>query len=174
MKKERLSDAKLLRFVGKIAIAFCELDDSLESGICTELHSGCDDFGYLVTCKMNFQQKVELYERLVIHRFTCCNEVSRITDFQKFINEINSVQDFRNNIIHNIRFNEDGELFLRQRFKKSLMKYNEDIDESRLPYKGINSQYPKFKKLEVGELMLKKFLKRIRDLCERFLDLEMQ
>ncbi|MFA5117881.1 MAG: hypothetical protein WC695_03400 [Candidatus Omnitrophota bacterium] len=174
MKNEKLSDVKLLRYIGRIAIAFCELEDELETGVSRELHDDYDDMGYLVTCKMNFQQKVELYERLLGHRLTCCDEKTRIPKFEAFVSQIKEMQDFRNNVIHGIRFNDDGELFLRQRYKKSLMNYDEGIDELKLPLKGMNSQYPKYKKITLNEVMLKKFLKKIEDTCEEFSEWEMQ
>ena len=174
MKAEKLSDIKLLRYVGRIAIAFCELEDELETGVSRELHDDYDDIGYLVTCKMNFQQKAELYERLVTHRLTCCDEKTRVAEFEAFLAQIKEIQDFRNNVIHGIRFNDDGELFLRQRYKKSLMNYDEGIDELKLPLKGMNSQYPKYKKIELSEMMLKKFLKKIESACEKFSEWEMQ
>ena len=56
---EKLSDVKLLRYIGRLTIAFCELEDEIEAGVSRELHDDYDDMGYLVTCKMNFQQKIE-------------------------------------------------------------------------------------------------------------------
>lgn len=173
MKNEKLSDIKLLRYMGRIAIAFCELEDGLETGVSRELHDDYDDLGYLVTCKMNFQQKVELYERLVSHRLICCGEKARIPKFEAYISQIKAIQDFRNNVIHGIRFNDDGELFLRQRYKKSLMDYDEGIDELKLPLKGMNSQYPKYKRIVLNEIMLRKFFKKIEDACEEFSEWEM-
>ena len=167
IRTEKLSDAKLLRYIGRIAITFCELEDEIELGIAGELHDDCDEIGYLVTCKMNFQQKTELYERLVGHRLLCCEESARLKEFEDFIREIRDIQDFRNNVIHGVRFNDDGEIFLRQRHKKNLMNFDEGIDEMKLPYKGMNSQFPKYKKIELNEAMLKKFLRRVEKASER-------
>ena len=57
MANKKISDAKLLRHIGRVAIAFCELEDEIELGIAGELHDDCDEIGYLVTCKMNFSAK---------------------------------------------------------------------------------------------------------------------
>lgn len=173
MANKNISDTKLLRYIGRIAIAFCELEDELELGVAAELHDDCDEIGYMVTCKMNFQQKLELYERLVSHRLISCDEMKRAKDFEAFIREIKDVQDFRNNVIHGIRFNDDGEIFLRQKHRKSLMNFVEGIDEMQLPYKGMNSRFPKYKKIELSEPLLKKFVRRIEKICNRFSDWEM-
>ena len=54
------------------------------------------------------------------------------------------------------------------------MNYDEGIDGIKLPLKGMNSQYPKYKKIELNEMMLKKFLKTIESACEKFFEWEMQ
>ena len=104
MRKEKLSDVKLLRYIGRIAIAFCELEDELETGISRELYDDLDDVGYLVTCRMNFQQKAELYERLVIHRLTWSDEKTRVAGFEAFIAQIKEIQDFRNSAFRKRKF----------------------------------------------------------------------
>ncbi len=174
MKKEKLRDVKLLRYIGRISIAFCQLEDDIEHEISQELHDDFDDLGYLITCKMNFQQKIDLYERLITNRFNWCNETDRVSRFTSFIIEINDIKDFRNHIIHSIRFNDEGELFLRQKYSKKMINFNEGIDELKLPYKGMNATYPKFKKIELNEAMLKKILRRIEVVSEKFSDWEMQ
>jgi hypothetical protein len=170
---ENLSDAKLLRYIGRIAITFCELEDVLELGIAEALHGDCDEIGYFVTCKMNFQQKVELYERLIGHRLSDCGESARLKELDNLMIEIKNVQEFRNHVIHGIRFNDDGEIFLRQKYKKNLINYDEGIDEMKLPYKGINSRYPKYKKIELNEATLKKFLRRVEKASERVSEWDM-
>ena len=173
MDTNKLSDAKLLRYIGRIAIIFCEMEDEIELGIARELHDDCDEIGYMITCKMNFQQKIDLYERLVSHRLLCCEEPKRLKEFEQFIGEIKDIQNFRNNVIHNIRFNDDGEMFLRQRHKKKLLTAKDEVDEMRLPYRGMNSRFPKYKKIELNETMLKKFIGRIEKACDRISDWEM-
>lgn len=169
-QKEKLSDTKLLRYIGRIAITFCQLEDEIELGVAGELHGDCDELGYMVTCKMSCQQKVELYERLVSHRLLYCEETVRLKQFEAFIKEIKEIQEFRNDVVHNIRFNDDGEIFLRQRHKKSLLYFEEGIDELKLPYKGMNTRFPKFKKIELNESLLKKFLRRVEKACDRISD----
>jgi hypothetical protein len=167
MKSEKLSDTKLLRYIGKISIAYCELEDEVESGISGELHNDWDELGYLVTCKMPFVQKIDLYERLVRHHLYYCDKQANLKEFESFLNEIRSIQKFRNNVIHGIRFNEKGEIFIKQNYKNAQM-FAEDEDDDDSPVRGMNSRYPKYEKIRLTEKMLNEYLKRIERVCERF------
>jgi len=169
----KLTDTKLLRYIGKIAIAFCELEDAIVDGVSKELHDDFDDIGYLVTCDMGFRKTVDLYGRLVRFRLKMLGESARVPDFEKFLNEIIDISIFRNDVIHNIRFNDDGELFIKRRYKKELIGQH-DGDEKELPRKGTNSEFPKFRRLKLDEKMLKKFLKRIENACVEIPEWEMQ
>ncbi len=166
MKAKKLSDLKLLRYIGEITIAFCELDDAVEAAIAEELNDRLHDIGYLVTCRMTFHQKIGLYERLVSHRLFWLEKKKRIPDFEKFVKKIENIQGFRNHVMHGIRFNEKGVLFLKKNYQKKLMGYDEGISEEELPCKGWNAQYPKYEKFTLSERMLKDYLKKIEKVGE--------
>ena len=166
MDTEKLSNTKLLRYIGRISIAYCELEDEIESGICRELHGDCDEVGYLVTCKMTLMQKVDLYGRLVRERLFACKEVKKLKELEIFLSEIKEVQKFRNTIIHGIRFNDNGKMFIRQKYKNNLIYFNE-MGDTDLPYKGINTRYPKYEKIVLNEKILKGFLRRLKKVCAK-------
>lgn len=162
-----LSNSKLLRYIGEITIVFCELEDVIDSGIAIELNDRCHDIGYLATCRMNFQQKLALYERLLTYRLHCCELKEQIPTFEKFMKEILGIQNFRNHIMHGIRFNEKRELFLKKNFQVKLISYNDSMGETDTPYKGWNAQFPKYQKYALTEHVLKDQLKKMRGIIER-------
>lgn len=170
----------LKEIIGDIVLSFNDLDDTLERCICELLNSSSDEMGYLLVCDMSFEQRLNVYNRLVLNILSYNKKENdhKINRLKEVIKGVKECQTSRNNLIHNIRFSCDedsDDIFIRLKYKNNRIDFDDEKGSAgELPSKGWNSQYPKYTKLTWSFDDFKKLPKKIYELADALDDIKEQ